>query len=119
MKNKNPRYKRPAVEDVDPTPHKKASRKTPPKKANHQHMWRPIILEYWNDSYSFSKEKGFEGGYDQCGGRECVLCKKRRCGFPTGFDADRFRTFFPSKAGLTVRYPMLEVVRVKDIWKLI
>ena len=112
------KFKRGAFEDVDPTPYRKASKKSPPKKANHKHTYEPVVLSYFNDHMEFSRERGFVGGVDTCGGRRCTICGHLEVGFPKDFDADVYRGLFWSKEDLKIIYPDLPVIPVNDIWKL-
>lgn len=116
-REKELRYKRPAVEDVEPVPRRKKSNRKPPKKANHSHVWRPVILEYFNRYKRFTPQ-GFVGELDECGGCQCVLCGKLKVGFPEGFEKRRYAFFFPTQDDIRVKYPQLEVVHVDDIWRL-
>lgn len=112
------KFKRGAFEDVDPTPYRKASKKSPPKKANHKHTYEPVVLSYFNKTKNFSHEQGFTGGMDTCGGRRCTICGHLELGFPSDFEPAPHRSFYWERNDLKITYPDLPVVPVPDIWKL-
>lgn len=103
--------------DEAPRYRKKKTKKTP-KKANHKHEWEPVILDYWNKNIQFLPEKGFVGGDDSCRGRRCIICGKLAFGFPEGFEEKPTPSTWWSYRNkhLTMDYPNLPRVRVKDIW---
>lgn len=62
------------LDDLDIPKYKKKSKKKTPTKLNHKHEWEDVILKFYNQYNSLSKEKGFEGGYKYCQGKRCKIC---------------------------------------------
>lgn len=118
MNNKSLKFKCEAYEDIDFVPYKKASKKTPPRKSKHKHIYEPVILSYFNRNKSFDRNKGFIGGMDTCGGRRCTVCGHLATGFPDNFNAAPNQSFFWEFNDLRINFPNLPIVEVDDIFNL-
>ena len=103
------------------TPYRsRKSKRKPTKKANHKHEYEPVVLQYWNRYMRVTPEQGWYGGWEECGGKRCVHCGRLEIGFPDGFEPTETRRYFwpmNQLGDICVKYPNLEIVRVKDIYK--
>lgn len=65
--------------------YKKASKKKPPKKADHKHDFSErVLLKCFNRNAVFTRERGFTGEDDWCAGSRCTICGRLKVGFPDG-----------------------------------
>lgn len=65
--------------------YKKPSKKSPPKKADHKHIYdEKVLLKYFNREATFTPEHGFVGETDWCAGSRCTICGRLKVGFPDG-----------------------------------
>lgn len=99
---------------------KKAKSKNP-KKANHKHIWEPIILVWNNPHYKFDGEKGWVSGDSYYFGRRCKVCSKLKHDFSEeflkeiGINTYYTMRFFGSKSDY---FPQLPHIRIEDYFNL-
>ena len=106
------------LENLEVPPYRKKSKSKAPKKANHKHQYRPVILYYLNrHSWRSDPLRQVEAwGYAR--GKECTICGRLEMGFPNGYanKHSEFGFFYPNIADPAIDYPDMPVIKIDDIW---
>lgn len=100
--------------DADVPKYRKKAVKKTPKKADHKHLYEPVIVKYLNIYRHYDPSRGFVPGMDICSGSRCSVCGKVEYGFPKSFEPNP-RNWPRGEEAVTL-YPNLPIVEVRDIF---